>query len=127
MEGYRQAILSTEQKEDDIYDDLKCGILDMDIYKRKIDKLRNEKRQYEDLLEHGQVAITDAFYETSERILELAKNAESLWYSRSPQERVKTLKRVLSNQLLDGVTIRYELKKPYQILAKMSKSEDWCG
>lgn len=50
-----------------------------------------------------QEAIIGAFYETSEKILELAKNAETLWFSRSPEERVNFLKMILSNQVLDGV------------------------
>ena len=103
------------------------GTMDKDAYKRSIEKIRNDKRHFERLLEQSQIAITGAFYETSEKILELAKNAESLWKMASPLERLKFLKTILSNQQLDGLNVRYELKKPFAVLAEMKRKDEWCS
>lgn len=85
-----------------------------------------EESGYLSKMAETQEAIIGEFYETSEKILELAKNSETLWFSRSPEERVNFLKMILSNQVLDGVTVRYNLKKPFAVLAAMKKTEEWC-
>ncbi len=69
--------------------------------------------------------LTDTVTETAQSILELATNAKSLWLSKNPQERMLDLNDVLSNPRLDGKTVRYEMRKPFAVLAKMAKSEDW--
>lgn len=33
---------------------------------------------------------------------------------------------ILSNPVLDGLSVRYDLKKPFAVLAEMKHSEDWC-
>lgn len=110
MDRYRQASLDLERREDELYDDYKKDVMDEDGYRRQLRRVRDERRHYERLLEQAQTSITNTFYETSQRIIELAKDAESLWKERSDQERVEMLKDILSNQRLNGVTIEYELK-----------------
>lgn len=63
--------------------------------------------------------------ETAKTILELATSAKSLWISKSHQERRDFLDMVLSNPILDGLTVRYELKKPFAVLLKMSEKVEW--
>jgi hypothetical protein len=29
--------------------------------------------------------------------------------------------------ILDGLTVRYELKKPFAVLMKMNEKEEWCA
>lgn len=64
--------------------------------------------------------------ESVKSILELATSAKSLWIRKSAQERRDFLNMILSNPVLEGVTVRYELKKPFAVLVKMSEKEDWC-
>lgn len=40
-------------------------------------------------------------------------------------EKVAFLKRVVSNPVLDGPTIRYDLQKPFAVIAQMSGNENW--
>lgn len=79
------------------------------------------------LLEHAQLAIGDAWLETSKTIFELAINAKSLWKSANKLERLNMLKRGCLNQTLDGPTLRYELRKPFKQLAKTVGCTDWSG
>jgi hypothetical protein len=77
------------------------------------------------LLEKANLAINDASFETAESILELATDAKSLWLSRSEVERREFLSKILSNQVLDGLTVRYDFKKPFAVVAKMAGNEKW--
>lgn len=126
MESYKHAIKKTEADEDGAYHDLKSRLIEEDFYHRQIQKIRNERRHFEGLLEQSQLIITGAFYETAEKILELAKMAESLWKSRSSQEKVEMLKMVLSNPALDGLNVRYDLNPPFKVLSLMKGNENWC-
>lgn len=62
--------------------------------------------------------------------LELAKDAELNWKMATPSERLVLLKNVHSNFLLDGLTVRYDLKKVFGILAQIKLngvSKKWCA
>ena len=61
----------------------------------------------------------------SQNFRELSTNAESLWNLRSAVEKVSLLQKLISNPVLDGPTIRYDLQKPFAVIAEMAKKEDW--
>ena len=65
--------------------------------------------------------------ESVKSILELATSAKSLWIRKSAQERKEFLNMLLSNPILEGINVRFELKKPFAVLVNMSKKEDWCA
>ncbi len=132
MAGFEQALKALENKEDELYADLKKGLFNEDSYHRRIKTVRDERSYYTAQLKKGQDEIITAFYHTSDKILELAKNAESLWIERTPQERVEYAKNILSNQALDGPNLIYELKKPFKVISDIKKAdqngqlENWC-
>ncbi len=57
-------------------------------------------------------------------ILELATSAKSLWMRKSTQNRKGFLNRLLRNSILDGVHVRYELKKPFVVIVKKSDNPE---
>ena len=61
------------------------------------------------------------------RILELANKAHSLYVTQSPQEKAKLLRMVLSNCAVDAVSVYPTYRKPFDLIAKRVKSEDWSG
>lgn len=109
MDGYKQALGVLERQEDKPYDDLKQRLVDEATHHRRIQKIRDGRGTFTRQLERGQEQIATAFYQTSAKIIELAKNAESLLKAWTPQERVDFLKSILLNQTLDRATIGYEL------------------
>lgn len=127
MEAYRKRITELEKDEDTAYDHLRSKALDADSYRRQIERIRTQKRECIDFLERAQHSLTDACMETARTTFELAINAKSLWETRAPTERRFFLERILSNPIISGVTIRYELKKPFMILEKMGQSGEWLG
>ena len=87
--------------------------------------VRAERDHYDRQLEQANLAITGAVAKTAKEILELATDANSLWKAAPRHERVKYLKKVCSNPILEGQTIRYDLRKPFKLLANMRGKEDW--
>lgn len=125
IENYRLAIESLQGKEDRLYDRLDRGEIDRDVYNTQRKRLQAEQIEFTNKMEDSQLKITDAGMETAQSILELAINAELLWKTRSPEERKEFLDVILSNQKLDGLTIRYELKKPFKTLSEMKGDMNW--
>ena len=50
LAGYKQAIRTTEQQEDEVYSHFAKGIIDETGYKRQIERIRTDKIKYEQLL-----------------------------------------------------------------------------
>lgn len=65
--------------------------------------------------------------ETAQTVLELATSAKSLWKIGSPQEIRNFLDKLLSNPILDGLNVRFTLRKPFAVLVQMTKNVDWCA
>lgn len=66
-----------------------------------------------------------AYLDTARDVLELAKQAKSLLETRSREEKRDFLARLVCNPRLDGRTVRFDLKKPFAVLAKMRAANDW--
>lgn len=122
---YRGLLADLEAREDEAYADRKSGVLDENMYARQIGKVRDERRRYTDLLEAASEDLDAEALETAQSTVELAKEAKSLWNSAGLEKRVQLLKMLLSNQWLNGVSVGYELRKPWAILKEMKESKDW--
>jgi len=125
IDRYRGLLTSLEAREDEAYADRKSGVLDESMYARQIAKIREERKRYTDALELASDHLDDVALETAQSTIELAKEAKTLWLSRSAQERVEFLNLILSNRVLDGITVRYELRKPWSTLKEIKEKSDW--
>ena len=76
-------------------------------------------------MEQAQLQISDAGMETAKSVLELAITAKDKWIHRTPKARRELLDELLSNPVLDGATVRYEIKKPFLILSEMAQNSEW--
>ena len=92
---------------------------------RQIQRVRQERYSLTNLLEKSQLTIHDAGLRVAKATLELATSAESQWKEQSPYLRREILGRLLSNPMLDGVTVRYELQKRFRTLSEMRGNENW--
>ena len=61
------------------------------------------------------------------RILELANKAHSLYFTRTPQEKAKLLRIVLSNCAVDAVSVYPTYRKPFDMIFERAKTGDWWG
>lgn len=125
IENYKQALAQVRLREDRLYDRFDQGDIDRGTYNNQRKRLQNEQIEFTNKMEQAQLQITDAGMETAQTILELAIDAESLWKTRSPHERKEFLDIILSNQALEGTSVRYELKKPFRTLTEMKGDANW--
>lgn len=92
-----------------------------------LQNIRSNREGLTDQLETLQKGLTSAVMETAQTVLELATSAKSLWKQGTPEERRNILDRLLSNPILDGVSVRFDLKKPFAVLVQMNENVNWCA
>ena len=125
MSACREEMDLLQTKQDSLFDMYHAGEIDAEEYQRQVKRLKDFRTQSLEKLEHYQQIINGVQLETARSTIELATMAKSLWKRRSPIERRQLLDLLLSNRTLDGVTIRYDLKKPFAVLAEMARKQDW--
>ena len=125
IERFKAALAGLREREDRAYDRYDSGEIDKETYNRQRKRLQEEQVQYTNMMEQAQLSINDAGRETVESIIELATNAETLWKYMTTEERRLLLDQILSNRVLNGVTIEYEIVKPLRVLSEMKSDQKW--
>ena len=122
---YREEIKTLEEKEDRLFDRFDAGDIDRPTYDRQLARLRAEKDDRFAKLREADTETDSAYLVTAQRVLELARNARSLWEARNASEKRDFLASLVCNSRLDGRSVRFDLKKPFDVLAKMTRVEGW--
>ena len=122
---FKVALKELEGSEDKLYDSFIQGVLDEHGYRRQIQRVREQRVHYTDLLESANDEIDGAYLKSAKILLELATTAKSQWNSSSSTERILLLKKICSDPQLDGQRLRYSLRNPLRIIADMSADKDW--
>ena len=125
MDGFSIELRNLEGKEDEAYNDFKVGVLDEGGYKRQITRVRDERRHFESEIKRLTLTISDEAMVSVKKVFELAINAKELYKSMSREERLEYLKTVCSNATLDGLTLQYQLEKPFARLASWNENSEW--
>lgn len=125
VSGLKAQEKELEAQENRLHDFLMDGTLDRESFSKQLKRVRENRESLIDQLAALQKGLNSAVLETAKTILELATTAKSQWISAPVEMRRTFLNKVLSNPVLDGLTVRYELKKPFAVLLEMSKKEDW--
>lgn len=115
-----------QNHEDKLFDLRIQGNVSQDDFEKQLQRIRTNREALTDQLATLQKGLTSAVMETAKTVLELATSAKSLWKVRSPEERRACLDKVLSNPILNGVSIEFELKKPFAVLVQMTENDKWC-
>lgn len=113
---------SLNNREDELYLDLKSGLVSIESYNRQIERIKAQRLELEAKLVQGD---DEADTVSANFILELSQRLESIWKTRSDAEKILVLKNLLSNQTLDGATIRYHYREPFLVLREMGRNYDW--
>jgi len=125
MEKFKMELKFLEQREDFLFEGFSEKKFDSQTYEKQLGKLRSHRDQLTLQLEQANDAEARIGFETVQSTIELAKNAEQLWNLRSPDEKKLFLEKLLSNPTLSGVTIDYDLKKPFEKLKEMKQIREW--
>ena len=111
---------------DRLYEDLVDGNITKDFYDRK----NKDYSRAKGILEkrRNNIELSDSTqYGSTSHLLKLAKNAPEI-FKRSNIEQTRSLVNfTLSNLRLEGDQLRWELKKPYDIMASCNEKRDWQG
>ena len=106
------------------YDDFVAGRISEEFWTRKSQEWEAELTAFDAVrtrLEQPRPLATA----TAQKILELAKQAESLYQSQNPAEQRRLLETVLSNCTFDAGTLYPTYAKPFDLLVKGNKTGDW--
>ena len=69
--------------------------------------------------------VDKGFYITTEYILQLAQHSSELFKRSEYEERRLLINTVLLNATWDGVSLCYDYKEPFNLLAEMNESTVW--
>jgi site-specific DNA recombinase len=97
-----------------------------DFWQRKNNEWQQEEQQVLLALNALQDADPDRLL-TASRILELANKAYFLYLRQNPAEQGKLLKIVLLNCAIDGTSLYPNHRKPFDLVLKAAKNQEWSG
>jgi DNA invertase Pin-like site-specific DNA recombinase len=122
----RAELRALEEKENRLFDRFDSGEIDRAMFDAQVVRVRAARGECFEKLREADTEIDSAYLVTAQRVLELAKHAKSHWDRRSPQQKRELLAEVVCNSRLNGRTLRYDLQKPFDVLAKMRAANEWC-
>ena len=100
------------------------GGITKEIYEAKLKQYDSELNSIEDKLLRVDEVDKD-FYVTAEYILQLAQQSSDLFKRSEHEERRLLINTVLLNVTWDGVSLCYDYKEPFNLLAEMNESPVW--
>ncbi len=115
------------QRTDRAYKDKLDGKISEEFWQRNRDEWHAEKVRLESRISDTDSSKSGARLLDAQRIIELAKSAYSLYLMRNPSEKAELLKKVLLNCRIDGVSLYPAYRKPFDMICKRVKSEEWSG
>ena len=112
---------------DSAYADKLDGKISEDFWERKMSDWRMEEQQVKMAIEGLSSAETGDRALDAQRILELANKAYLLYFSQNSTEKAKLLRMLFSNCSVDAVSVTPTYRKPFDMIVKRVKSEEWSG
>ena len=123
----QQRLAALHTRMDQMYEDKLDGKIDEEFWTRKMCEWREQERALESQLASLSVRGTADRVLSVERIFELAHRAHYLYLTRNAEERGQLLKSVLLNCSTDGVSVWPTYRKPFDLIFKHAKTENWSA
>jgi len=112
---------------DAAYTDKLDGRISDEFWKRKQADWETEEFRIKSRISGQEEAKGENSLLSIRRILELAHNAHSLYVTQKPAEQAELLKKVLLNCSIDAVSLYPVYRKPFDLIFKRAKNEEWSG
>ena len=116
--------ISTRQER--LFDIYLDGGIEKHTYESKLSNLKSSQLDIERRLANLGTASNE-FYDNIQKIMEIAHNASATLLSSKIDKRREILNLVLSNLTLQGDQLRWEYKKPFDIMHQTAKNQTWLG
>ena len=100
------------------------GSITKDIYAQKHDELQNRRLEINQLLERN-IDADGQFKIALSTLLSLSSRIGALFDGSKPEEKRHLIGFVFSNLMLEGSSLRYSLRKPFDLFADLSTCKDW--
>jgi site-specific DNA recombinase len=120
-------LMTVRNRMDAAYTDKVDGKIPEDFWERKMSGWRMEEQQIKMAIDGLKSAETSDRALDAQRILELANRAYSLYVSQASTEKAKLLRMVFSNCSVDAVSVTPTYRKPFDMIFKRAKLEEWSG
>jgi len=112
---------------DTAYCDKLDGKISEDFWQRKQADWEREELRINSLIAGLNEDKSDEQLISMGRILELAQAAYSLYVMQKPAKQAELLKEVLLNCSIDAVSLYPTYRKPFDLIFKRAKNEEWSG
>ena len=122
---FQRELEDIDALENKLFDVLSSGAMDREAYQRQLQRVRDRRGEATRKLAKANEDLDDAHLDTLRSTLELAKSAKITCAARSVADQRRFLEIVVSNVRLDGRTVRYDLRKPFQILSELREDPTW--
>ena len=97
-----------------------------DEYDRKCHQLKTRQYQISDLIKKH-LKADETFKITVNTVFSIASMAYELFESSKIEQKRKLINYVFSNLELEGVTLRYSLRKPFDLMVNCTTRSEWLG
>ncbi len=124
MASIQQQLNSVEDKLGKNYDKHLDGSIPEQLWKKHHDRLTQQQATLTKALRQHQRANLN-YIESGQQLLQVASNAYNLFVQQEPMEQRKLVTATLYNLFLDGKTLRYDYKKPFDLFAKINNRTIW--
>lgn len=94
------------------------------VYDKKVQELRNRQREIEHKLSNH-TSADETFHYTLSALVSLTSRAHECFAHANVEQKRKLLTLIFANLEMQGTTLCYSLRKPFDVLAQLSTSEKW--
>jgi len=106
------------------YEDKLGGVITEEMFREKNGKWTSEREEVKARLD-GLENNFDERIENGIACIELLKHAETTWKNATKEMKARIIKILVSNLVLVNGSLRYEMKKPFDVLVKGSSESEW--
>ena len=122
----QQQYLAVQARLDSAYDDRLAGRISDELWLRKSGEWEAELASIRRDTARHELASHD-YASTGSKILELAKNAHSLFIQQNSHEQARLLRTLVSNCTFDRGSLSVTYVKPFDMLVEGNESGNWLG
>lgn len=122
----RGELTKLEKRQERLFNAYLDELITKPEYEAKRNEIVSLKRDNENRLASLEDATTD-FYDTLENLMRIAKNAPVTLERSKMQPRRDLIKLILSNLEIHERQLRWQYKKPFDLMASCAKNDTWQG
>jgi site-specific DNA recombinase len=122
---FRKELEATQANEDELTDKLLKRVIDDDTYQRQLTRIRQRRAVLLNKIEETHAALDEKLLKTALHALDLAKKAKDLWAVQNLTEKRAFLDKLVLNPRMNGASVRFDLRKPFDTLSEMRGDEGW--